>query len=553
MPDDSRPSLLPTAPRASVFSVQELIQDLFAGRIRIPEFQRGWKWKRKDILSLLDSIYRGYPIGSLLFWQRARPPERLILGPREFTVPERSDARSVIDGQQRLTTLFGTLAHPDSLPNPDDDFVVFFDSSEELFSPSPPRGEAVPEAWVPVARMLDAAELQDWLFERPFFQSHKDLRRKVLEAAKRIREARIPFYVVEAEDDLVPREIFKRTNRGGRPMEETDVFNSIVGRQGAPGKLEDLEEEVAALGMGKNELRRHKLLQCVMAVAGLDVTRRLDDQRRLEDLRGALQSTATALRSSLVFLDNDARIRHLRLLPYPFPLIVLCRFFHFFPEPNPRSRILLARWVWRGMMTLHHDNSEKTALRASVQAIRSGEEEPSVQRLLRLVPATKREDAWWLGHRFDGRSAASRIAGLWFASLEPREVHTGAKIDIKKLLDQEGAAAFRPWPKGRYRALANISAAGRILHPQSYRSKLLVELAKGKDGHAAAILASHGFDGQTVDFVRMELWNQALDERQQALREGLERLAARMAAWGKNDRPTVGFLLTQGQQEKRSA
>lgn len=548
MSETVRQNLLPTAPRADVFSVSDLIQDLHAGRVRIPEFQRGWKWKREQILNLLDSIYRGYPIGSLLFWQRPRQAERLVLGPREIVAPERSDALEVIDGQQRLTSLFGTLAHPDPRPNPADDFVAFFDPSQGRFLPSPAKGVGLPDGWIPVAQMLDAAELQDWLLERPFFQENKDLRRNVLEAAKRLREARIPSYTVEAKDDQVPREIFRRINRGGSPMEESDVFNSIVGRHANPGKIEDLEDEIAALGMGKEELRRHKLLQCVMAVAGLDVTRRLDDKQVPEELQRALAATAPALRSALVFLENDARIRHLRLLPFPFPLIVLCRFFHVFPEPNSRSRLLLVRWVWRGMMTAYHDNSEKTALRASVQAIQSSEEEQSVQRLLRLVPTKKPESTWWLAQRFDGRSAASRIAGLWFASLEPREVKTGDMIDIKNLLDQEGADAFRPWPKGPYRALASISAAGRILHPRGFRSQRLVELAQGRDDNAPALLASHGFQGQTIDSIRMERWEQALLERQESLRQGLARLADRMAAWNKNDRPSLSFLLAQGKQ-----
>lgn len=550
MADDSRQSLLPTAPRAEVFSVQELVEDLLAGRIRIPEFQRGWKWKRDQILNLLDSIYRGYPIGSLLFWQKARPAERLILGPREIVAPERSDARAVIDGQQRLTSLFGTLAHPDPLPNPEDAFVAFFDSSNDQFSNSPPRGENTPDAWVPVARMLDAAELQDWLLDRPFFQEHKDLRRKILEAAKRLREARIPSYIVEAEDDRVPREIYRRTNRGGSPMEETDVFNSIVGRQGNPGKIEDLEDEVAALGMGKDELRRHKLLQCVMAVAGLDVTRRLDDQRRIEDLRDALEATAPALRSSLVFLENNAQIRHLRLLPYPFPLIVLCRFFHFFPEPNARSRILLVRWVWRGMMSARHDHHERTALRASVQAVVEGEEERSVQRMLQLVPNASPSTAWWLDKRFDGRSAASRIAGLWLASLEPRDLETGAKIEIKTLLDESGADAFRPWIRsGPETADGGSPAASRILHTKGFRARRLIELARLRDSNATTILASHGFDRVARDDLFFERWTDALSARHRTLETGIVRLAQRLAGWGQTDRPSIPYLLNLASED----
>ncbi len=437
----SQQPLLPSAPRAEVFSVAELIEDLLAGRIRIPDFQRGWKWKRIQILNLLDSLYRGYPVGSLLFWQRPRPAERLRLGPREIVAPERSDARAVIDGQQRLTSLFGTLKHPDPRPNPDDDFVAFFDAQGDRFSASPSRQELLPESWVPVAHMLDAAELQDWLLERPFFQEHKDLRRKVLkQPSDCVRRA---YLLISSKrkmngfrGNLQPLQSRRHADGRGR------CFQLAHRAPTKPGKIEDLAQEVAALGMGKDELRRHKLLQCVMAVAGLDVTRRLDDQRRANDLDEALEATAPALRSALAFLGSEVRIKHLRLLPYPFPLIVLCRYFSFFPEPSSRSRLLLVRWVWRGMMTGKHEHHERAELRASVQAVRAGEEELSVQRLLELVPRNAPPVPWWLQSRFDGRSAASRIAGLWLASLVPRHLDTGEKIEVKDLFDQYGWMPF---------------------------------------------------------------------------------------------------------------
>lgn len=546
MPESRTAQHLPTAPRAEVFSVSELVADLLAGRIRIPEFQRGWKWKRPQILNLLDSIYRGYPIGSLLFWQRPQPAERLVIGPREILAPERGDARAVIDGQQRLTTLLGTLAHPEPPQDPCGDFVVFFDSVQGRFLHRSRGNETFPDSWVPVSRLLDAAKLQDYLFKRPYFQENKELRRKVLEAGARLREARIPAYIVEGEDESVPREIYRRTNRGGSPMEENDVFNSIVGRSSKPGKIEELGNEAIALGMG-GELGQHKLLQCVMAVAGLDVTRRLNDQHDLNGLHEALEATAPALRSALVFLESEAKIPHLRLLPYPLPLIVLTRFFHFFPEPSGRSRLLLVRWLWRGMMTAAHEHNERAGLRASVQAVRALEEEPSVQRLLALVPRQQPAESWWTQARFDGRSAASRIAGLWLASRGPRHVEKGLPIDIKRLLDDAGAEAFRPLP----RLTADLSklsssAAGRILHPKGLRLQSLIKLARRSDPESLTILSSHGFDGETLEHLAAGRWPESIKLRQASFTQGMMALAGRLAGWGHLDRPSIAFLLSVG-------
>ncbi|MBV8782341.1 MAG: DUF262 domain-containing protein, partial [Phycisphaerae bacterium] len=82
--------------------VRQLIEDFHLGRLVIPEFQRDVAWRRSKAPPLIDSLYRGFPIASLLVWQgsgniRARRTE-----PR----PERAAVVNwLIDGQQRVTAL----------------------------------------------------------------------------------------------------------------------------------------------------------------------------------------------------------------------------------------------------------------------------------------------------------------------------------------------------------------------------------------------------------------------------------------------------------------
>jgi hypothetical protein len=52
-------------PETRVFRVEELIAHARAGRIRVPSFQHGFRWTREDVQKLIDSIWRGYPIGAL--------------------------------------------------------------------------------------------------------------------------------------------------------------------------------------------------------------------------------------------------------------------------------------------------------------------------------------------------------------------------------------------------------------------------------------------------------------------------------------------------------
>ena len=55
-------------PKPDIQRIEELVTGVKYGEIKLPKFQRPFVWKRKEVLKLLDSIYKGYPIGSILLW-----------------------------------------------------------------------------------------------------------------------------------------------------------------------------------------------------------------------------------------------------------------------------------------------------------------------------------------------------------------------------------------------------------------------------------------------------------------------------------------------------
>src|SRR5690242_876522 len=94
------------------------------GTIRVPDFQRAYVWDAGDVLRLFDSIYRGFPIGTILLWNRPGPAETIRFGQISVDAEARPDALWVVDGQQRLTSLFGCLARENK--GIDDRFEVYF-------------------------------------------------------------------------------------------------------------------------------------------------------------------------------------------------------------------------------------------------------------------------------------------------------------------------------------------------------------------------------------------------------------------------------------------
>ena len=76
------------------------------GQIALPEFQRGYVWNRDQVRSLMQSLYRRYPVGSLLVWT-TQTDRAVARGDAPLAPGARSSSSS--DGQQRITTLYGII------------------------------------------------------------------------------------------------------------------------------------------------------------------------------------------------------------------------------------------------------------------------------------------------------------------------------------------------------------------------------------------------------------------------------------------------------------
>lgn len=91
--------------------IKDLMNKVEKGFIQIPRFQREFVWKPKDSASLIDSILRNYPIGTVTMWNETTIRlETIELGGHKFPAPQQGFATNyVLDGQQRITSIYAVI------------------------------------------------------------------------------------------------------------------------------------------------------------------------------------------------------------------------------------------------------------------------------------------------------------------------------------------------------------------------------------------------------------------------------------------------------------
>ena len=88
------------------WTAQNLVAAVQSGALRLPDIQRPFVWEKVKVRDLVDSIYRGYPVGELMFWNSAGDDDASTIGSGAKT---KTATAKIVDGQQRLTSLYAVM------------------------------------------------------------------------------------------------------------------------------------------------------------------------------------------------------------------------------------------------------------------------------------------------------------------------------------------------------------------------------------------------------------------------------------------------------------
>lgn len=474
--------MAPTLYRDTGYTLMHLIEDIKHGNIALPDIQRPFVWSAAKTRDLFDSMYRGYPVGTLMFWETGAE-----VGTRQVGggVGERVAKLLIVDGQQRLTSLFAVLTGSPVLTKNFEErrIRVGFRPSDETFEVTDAAIERDPE-FVPDITALWEEGYKSTV--RKFLHRLSESRGVELDDAEqdrleervdRVRDLRdFRFQVIElgtAANEEQVADIFVRINSEGIQLNQSDFILTLMsvhwekGRReleqfcraavdpkvsGASPKnpfIDPSPDQLLRVGVGLG-FKRGRLQHVYSLLRGKDLdTGQVSPEQReaqFERLRNAQEDvldlsswheflkclTAAGFRSRRMITSENALI-----FTYALWLIGRCDFGLDFRT----LRGVISRWFFMSHTTGRYTTSPETQVEADLTRLsRPGipNGEAFCAELDRIVRANFTGDYWdiTLPNRLDTSSPRSPALSAYWAALNLLDAELlFSDMRVKELLD----------------------------------------------------------------------------------------------------------------------
>lgn len=456
--------------KQEIVFIEDLLQEIAEGKLRIPDFQRPYVWKPSDMLDLFDSIKKGYPIGSLLFWESSEPVESVNkIGPIDIPRPKDRSLTYILDGHQRMATLFACLRLPKEAPRgprqEDWRWWVWFDLNDEIFAHLP-KGHP-PPSWIPLRSILRTVTFLD--------EARRIVDEAVSGSEALIKKAETLAQVVKNYKVAVTRinggslnqavEIFSRLNTKGRSMTLDQMVSALTYREGASSfnlsrRIDGIIEGLSLFHFGS--IKRITLFRTIVAAANKDVYNS-NWESVAKELGPEIDQTVNAVERSLLeaarFLVEKLEVPFDGLLPYTNQLMMISEFFRLCPQPSFRQEQLLERWFWATSFSGWFAGANTTQIGNAIKEMRF-----LAQGNLTFFDVVPLDDAAQpFPLYFDMRSARVRCLILVLLRLKPRDPLTGEELQFTRVLRELGSESLVPIFRSAHRDLISNPANRLIL------------------------------------------------------------------------------------------
>jgi hypothetical protein len=345
--------------KPDTIKVKELVEEYRSGRVVIPEFQREYVWKPSKAPWLIDSLYRGFPISSLLLWQGVEETRARRRDPR----PSRGSMSWLIDGQQRVITLSRVMNGDEGID------VVFHPENDEFkLSNAATRND---RNWFRVAELLDENHFRE-LRRNLDTGRNADKREARFEKVRRILQYEVPVVSMINHSFADAVMAFKRINTLGVKLKQQDIESAQVAAIHSGFIADEVAPFLDTLKrQGFTRLNVMHLFRACAFVAKPDGRNRtpLHELKRMEVLE-AWKRTQRATEQAISLIRSEFGLVNMEILwsgALLVPIIALCAI----TPPKKRDARGLVAWIALAALLHRYSRSSESALDQDLRACRN--------------------------------------------------------------------------------------------------------------------------------------------------------------------------------------
>ena len=390
--------------------ISTILDHIDSGHMALPEFQRGYVWGREQVRGLMDSLYKGHPVGSLLVWATGAD-DAAVKGDQP---PAPGVVKLLLDGQQRITSLYGIVRDrpPEFFDGNKAAFLnLYFHLEDEVFQFYGPVKMRQDSRWISVTDLMQNG-LGDQLTK---ISSDPELAPRLndyvnrLNAIQQIKDRELYVEEVTGPDKTVDGvvDIFNRVNSGGTKLSKGDLALAKICAVW-PDARREMQTQLKKWQKHGFDFRLDWLLRNINTViTGEAIFAALKDVDSDKFKRG-LETTGSYVDYLLNLISARLGLDHNRVLGsrYSFPL--MCRYLMQregrLTDSTERDRVLY--WYIHTILWGRYAGSTETILNQDLRVIE--DDDGALERLIDLLKRGRgnlrlRPDdflGWSVGARF---------------------------------------------------------------------------------------------------------------------------------------------------------
>jgi uncharacterized protein with ParB-like and HNH nuclease domain len=371
------------------------LDELLNKNYQIPTFQREVVWEKENVKKLWDSIYKFYPLGSILIWKTdLKLQNHREIGGHPITDPtfNRTEYQYILDGQQRTTSLLTSLyggkieGRPNFNPalyidltipvesDTDDESYknrfLFWDEIDDRNGELKPNiGKKKRFSEGLIVRLIDIknefGNVERKLVEHENAE-YKDYDHQVRRELRRMKDIldnyRVSFIEVKGIQVAEVCQIFERINQAGKPLNIFDIVVAKTFRPSSDGEngfylremIDDFRSSNPSLFMQINDVDYLQILAVIISKnigdSGVkNITDRYLNEIKTEHILEIWDDAKKAILKTFDFFENHLHIRTPHLIPFRYFYLIFAAYFYKNSKPNYE---FLKKYFW--FKSLHY-------------------------------------------------------------------------------------------------------------------------------------------------------------------------------------------------------